>query len=158
MSQTQDGPSPNVGGFEEARHELIVEHYRKPRNRHFLTDPDIQTTEVNPFCGDEITIQVRINQDVLEEVGTHAVGCSICQASLSMLSEAIKNLTLSGAARLSSIFQRMMLGEKINSEENLFLGELTGLVVVRKYPIRVKCALLAWVALDFGLRDYQTNR
>ena len=61
MSQPQDGPSPNVGGLEEARHELIVEHYRKPRNRHFLTDPDIQTTEVNPFCGDEITIQVRIN-------------------------------------------------------------------------------------------------
>ena len=164
MSQTQDGtpifrsdPSITGGSFEEIQHKLIVEHYRNPRNSHSLTNPDIQTTEVNPFCGDETTIQVRINGEILEEVGTHAVGCSICQASLSMLSEAIQNLTLTDVASLSSTFQRMMLGENLDSKEILLLGDLASLASVRKYPIRIKCALLAWVALDLGLSDYQTK-
>jgi len=164
MSQTQDGTptfqsdTPIKGDTpEDIQHKLIVEHYRNPRNSHSLTNPDIQTTEVNPFCGDETTIQVRINGDILEEIGIQAVGCSICQASLSMLSEAVQNLTLTSAASLSSTFQRMMLGENLNSKEILLLGDLASLAVVRKYPIRIKCALLAWVALDLGLSDYQTN-
>ena len=164
MSQAQDGtpilqnePSITEGSLEDIQHKLIVEHYRNPRNNHSLINPDIQTTEANPFCGDETTIQVRINGDILEEIGIQAVGCSICQASLSMLSEAVQNLTLTGAASLSSTFQRMMLGENLNSKEILLLGDLASLVVVRKYPIRIKCALLAWVALDLGLSDYQTK-
>ena len=164
MCQAQDGtpilqsdPSITGGSLEDIQHKLIIEHYRNPRNSHSLTDPDIQTTEINPFCGDETTLQVRIHGEVLEEVGIHAVGCSICQASLSMLSEAVQNLTLTDAASLSSTFQRMMLGGNLDSKEILLLGDLASLVVVRKYPIRIKCALLAWVALDSGLSDYQTK-
>ena len=164
MSRTPDGTpvfkndsSIGRGALDDVQYELILEHYRNPRNNRPLTSPDIQTTEVNPFCGDETTIQVRVNKGVLEEVGIHAVGCSICQASLSMLSEAVHHLTLAGAKMLSLTFQRMMLGENLNTEETTLLGDLASLAVVRKNPIRVKCALLAWVALDLGLRDYHPN-
>ena len=164
MSRKKDGTpivqsdfSFSVSGADQAQQKLIVEHYRNPRNYRSLTNPDIQATEVNPFCGDEATIQVRIEEDVLREVGIHAVGCSICQASLSMLSEAVQNLTLQDATFLSSIFQRMMLGDNPNTEETILLGDLASLVVVRKHPIRIKCALLAWVALDLGIHSYQTN-
>ena len=153
----QSDSSLTRGGLDDVQHQMILEHYRNPRNNCSLTSPDIQATEVNPFCGDETTIQVRVNKGVLEEVGIHAVGCSICQASLSMLSEAVHHLTLAGAKRLSLTFQRMMLGENLNTEETTLLGDLASLAVVRKNPIRVKCALLAWVALDLGLRDYQPN-
>ena len=164
MSQTPDetpifqsDSSLTRGGLDDVQHQMILEHYRNPRNNCSLTSPDIQATEVNPFCGDETTIQVRVNKGVLEEVGIHAVGCSICQASLSMLSEAVHHLTVAGAEMLSLTFQRMMLGENLNTEETTLLGDLASLAVVRKNPIRVKCALLAWVALDLGLRDYQPN-
>ena len=75
MCQAQDGtpilqsdPSITGGSLEDIQHKLIIEHYRNPRNSHSLTDPDIQTTEINPFCGDETTLQVRIHGEVLEEV------------------------------------------------------------------------------------------
>ena len=104
MDQPQDGTpdfssnTSNIGdNLEEAQNNLIADHYRNPRNIRPLTNPDIQATEVNPFCGDETTVQVRMQNGILREVGTHAVGCSICHSSLSMLSEAVQNLTLAGA-------------------------------------------------------------
>ena len=164
MSQTSDGTpvyqnksSLSRRDFDDAQHALILEHYRSPRNNRSLSNPDIQSTEVNHFCGDETTIQVRVDKGVLEEVGIRAIGCSICQASLSMLSEAVHHLTLAEAELLSRTFQKMMLGENLDTEETILLGDLNSLAVIRKHPIRVKCALLAWIALDVGLRDYQPN-
>ena len=147
-------PSLGWGSIGEDQQKLILDHYRSPRNSGFLDDPDIQATEVNAFCGDEATIQARIIDGLLEEVGIHGVGCSICQASLSMLSEAIHHLTPADAKTLSAAFQRMMQGEVLSADETIQLGNLTSLGSVRSYPIRVKCALLAWVALDESLKDY----
>ena len=147
-------PSLGWGSIGEDQQKLILDHYRSPRNTRFLDDPDIQATEVNAFCGDEATIQARISDGLLEEVGIHGVGCSICQASLSMLSEAIHHLTPADAKTLSATFQRMMQGEVLSADEATQLGNLASLGSVRSYPIRVKCALLAWVALDESLKDY----
>ena len=147
-------PSLGWGSIGEDQQKLILDHYRSPRNTRFLDDPDIQATEVNAFCGDEATIQARISDGLLEEVGIHGVGCSICQASLSMLSEAIHHLTPADAKTLSATFQRMMQGEVLSADETTQLGNLASLGSVRSYPIRVKCALLAWVALDESLKDY----
>jgi nitrogen fixation NifU-like protein len=161
MSQTPDEtPVPaspasvGWGAIAGPQQQLILDHYRNPRNSKTLDNPDIQATEVNPFCGDEVTIQATVSNGVLAEVGIHGVGCSICQASLSLLSEAIHHLNPTEASTLSAIFQRMMQGQPIDAEETARLGDLTGLVSVRSYPIRVKCALLAWVALDQGLHEF----
>jgi len=142
------------GAIGDAQQKLILDHSRNPRNSKSLDNPDLNATEVNPFCGDETTIQAHIKDGVLAEVGIHGVGCSICQASLSMLSEAIHHLTPAEASTLSATFQRMMQGQPIDAEDTARLGDLAGLISVRKYPIRVKCALLAWVALDQGLQPF----
>ncbi len=150
-------PSIGWGAIGDVQQKLILDHSRNPRNSRTLANPDIHATEVNPFCGDETTIQAHIIDGVLAEVGIHGVGCSICQASLSMLSEAVLHLTPSEASTLSTNFQRMMQGEPIDAEDTARLGDLAGLISVRNYPIRVKCALLAWVALDQGLQGHLTG-
>ena len=161
MSQSSDDiPTPDIpaavgwGAIDPPQQQLILDHYRNPRNSRALDNPDIQATEVNPFCGDEATIQARISNGVLAEVGIHGVGCSICQASLSLLSEAVLHQTPAEASALSATFQRMMQGQSIDADESARLGDLAGMVSVRSYPIRVKCALLAWVALDQGLQNH----
>ncbi len=161
MSQMSDETSvpdspANVGwgAIGEAQQKLILDHSRNPRNSKTLDNPDVHATEVNPFCGDETTFQAHIIDGVLAEVGIHGIGCSICQASLSLLSEAVLHLTPAEASKLSTTFQRMMQGEPIDAEDTTRLGYLAGLISVRNYPIRVKCALLAWVALDQGLQGY----
>lgn len=133
---------------------LIMDHYRNPRNRAPVDAPDVQATEINPFCGDECTFHARLTNGVLSPVGTDGAGCSICQASLSLMSEAVQGRTPVEALHLSALFTRMMRGEAMDDDEKALLGELTGLVTVRSYPVRVKCALLAWWALDQSLSAY----
>ena len=161
MSQSPDeAPMPDNpsaigwGAIDQLHQQMILDHYHNPRNYRTLPVPDVQATEVNPFCGDEATFQARVSDGVLVEVGIHGVGCSICQASLSMMSEAVLHLTPAGASELSAIFQRLMQGQPVDADETARLGDLAGLASVRKYPIRVKCALLAWLALDQGLHDH----
>ncbi|MDE2969916.1 MAG: SUF system NifU family Fe-S cluster assembly protein [Chloroflexota bacterium] len=133
---------------------LIMDHYRNPRNRAPIEAPDVDATEINPFCGDECTFRARLTGGVLSPVSTEGAGCSICQASLSLMSEAVLGRTPAEALRLSATFTRMMRGESIDDGEKAELGELTGLAAVRTYPVRVKCALLAWWALEQGLSAY----
>ena len=142
------------GSIGAANQALIMDHYRNPRNRAPVDAPDVEATEVNPFCGDECTIRARLTDGVISTVGTEGAGCSICQASLSLMSEAVRGRTPAQALHLSTVFRRMMAGETMEEMESSLLGELTGLVSVRSYPVRVKCALLAWFALDQSLRDY----
>ncbi len=133
---------------------LIMDHYRNPRNRAPIDAPDIDATEINPFCGDECTFRAKLSGGVLSPVSTEGAGCSICQASLSLMSEAVQGRTPAEALRLSAAFTRMMRGESLDDGEKADLGELTGLAAVRSYPVRVKCALLAWWALEQGLSAY----
>ena len=142
------------GAIGAANQALIMDHYRNPRNRAPVDAPDVEATEINPFCGDECTFRARLTDGVLTPVGTDGAGCSICQASLSLMSEAVEGMTPVQALHLSTLFVRMMRGETMSDEETALLGELTGLVAVRNYPVRVKCALLAWWALDQSLSAY----
>ena len=142
------------GAIGAANQALIMDHYRNPRNRAPVDAPDVEATEINPFCGDECTFRARLVDGVLSPVGTDGAGCSICQASLSLMSEAVQGQTPAEALHLSALFIRMMRGETMADEEKSLLGELTGLVAVRSYPVRVKCALLAWWALDQSLSAY----
>ena len=131
------------------RDDLILDHRRHPRNPCHLSDADIVADGVNPFCGDEIHLQIVLDdQSRVSQVGFQGEGCSINQATGSMLSEAIKGLTLAEAEELSGSFHRMMQGPDPTSAQLDQLRDLGTLSKVREFPVRIKCALLAWSTLE----------
>jgi nitrogen fixation NifU-like protein len=141
--------------LDDLYHETILEHRRHPRNSDKLEDPDITADGVNPFCGDEIHIQIALDSEGrVSRVGLQGVGCAINQATGSMLSDAIQGKTLDEVEALSRAFNDLMTGGPHSDG----LGELTTLESVRQFPIRIKCALLAWSALDDGIEDYEPAR
>jgi nitrogen fixation NifU-like protein len=142
-----------LGNLDEIyRDDLILDHRRRPRNPCHLPDADIAVDGVNPFCGDEIHLQIMLDeQSRVSQVGFQGEGCSINQATGSMLSEAIKGLTLSEAEALSDRFHRMMQGPAPTPSQLDQIGDLGALSKVREFPVRIKCALLAWSTLEDGI-------
>ena len=142
-----------LGNLDEIyRDDVILDHRRNPRNPDRLDVFNFTADGVNPFCGDEIHLQFGLDQEGrIDKVGFQGEGCSINQATGSMLSEAVKGLTLSEVRDLSSRFHTMMQGPKPSTDQLSKLGELSVLVKVREFPVRIKCALLAWSALDDGI-------
>ncbi len=131
------------------RDDLILDHRRHPRNPGHISEADIVVDGVNPFCGDEIHLQIVLNgESRVSQVGFQGEGCSINQATGSMLSEAIKGLTLPEAEALSDSFHRMMQGPDPTPAQLDELGDLGALAKVREFPVRIKCALLAWSTLE----------
>ena len=136
------------------RDDLIMDHRRHPRNPCRLVDADLVVDGVNPFCGDEIHLQIKLDeQSRVSQVGFQGEGCSINQATGSMLSEAIKGLTLPEAEALSERFHRMMQGPEPTPAQLGQLGDLGTLAKVREFPVRIKCALLAWSTLEDGIHS-----
>ena len=130
--------------------DIILEHYRSPRNPGRLTAFDVEASGNIPVCGDKILLQLRLNGDTVEEVGFVGTGCSISQSSASLMTEAIKGRTLEDIQALGVAFKRMMRGEVPGKTA---LGDLEALSGVAKFPVRIKCALLAWVALEEGIHS-----
>ena len=130
--------------------ELILEHYRNPRNKGELVDHTVEARVANPVCGDEVTIQVRLDQDRIEEIAFHGQGCSISQASVSMMTALVKGKDRSEAMRLADLFTDMMHGAEDASSDRS-LGDLRALQGVSKFPVRIRCALLAFDALRDAL-------
>lgn len=149
------GPSGWVAGalLEELYREVILDHYRSPRNKGPLPDADASVHLHNPLCGDEITLALTVEGDVIRKARFIGQGCSISQASASMLTEAIQGRTLSEARDMMDRFTRMVRGEL--APEAADLGELEALSGVSRFPVRVKCALLAWEALDRDLAQLE---
>jgi nitrogen fixation NifU-like protein len=139
-------PEPEL---DELYRELILDHYRNPRNREPLKSPAVVAEGYNPLCGDEVELRLNIEGDVISDVSFTGRGCSISQASGSMLTEAIKGKTVAQARALAALFTRMMTDPEFVPEEDV--GDLEALQGVAKYPVRVKCATLAWHALQDGL-------
>jgi nitrogen fixation NifU-like protein len=125
--------------------EVIMEHYRSPRNFTELENPTFSLTLTNPLCGDEITLYVRVSDNRVDEVTFRGRGCSISQASASLMTEAIKGKTVEEAVEIMRHFRAMMQGEHSTDDE--LLGDLVALSGVVKFPVRVKCAVLPWEAL-----------
>ena len=132
--------------------DIILDHYRSPRNQKSLDSTDIETEGFNPFCGDSVVLGMKLDHGTIQQVSLEGAGCSISQASASILSELIKGKDLSKARTLYSIFRSMMHGENISDLDMEELGEAEALAGVRKFPIRIKCALLSWVALEDGIK------
>ena len=138
--------------------DVILDHYRSPRNRGSMTDPDAHAGGTNPLCGDEISIDLRFADDVVAEVAVQGQGCSISQSSASMMTEAIKGKTRDEIAQLVGRFKGMMSIDG-GTEPGLdadrpgaVLGDLEALQGVKKFPVRIKCANLAWTTLEEALR------
>jgi nitrogen fixation NifU-like protein len=137
-------------GLEDLYREIILDHYRTPRNRGELPCPPAQSAQGhNPLCGDEITIFIQLNGDVVEDVKVSGQGCSISQSSASMMSQAVKGKNLNDVRALVHRFKVMMsIEEEAESgEPDIKLGDLEALQGVVKFPVRIKCATLAWNTL-----------
>ncbi len=134
--------------------EAILDHSRKPRHQAVLDRADITASAVNPFCGDETSIQVALESGRVSQVGGRAKGCAISQASRSMLTQLLIGQSLDEIDTIIAIFQRMMRGREPSLEEMARLGDVGALEGVRQFPVRIKCALLAWSALEEAIEAY----
>jgi nitrogen fixation NifU-like protein len=152
MTQLPDVPLGGLYG------DVIMDHYRHPRCRQSVPNADLVTHDFNPFCGDEVTLQLKLDDSrKVVAVSSHSEGCSIIQASASMLAEAMAGLTLAELTALSKTFRDMMQGKPAPEDASSRLGNLEALRVVRQYPVRIKCALLPWVALEQGILNYHRH-
>jgi nitrogen fixation NifU-like protein len=146
-----------TGGLEdmnELYEAIILDHYRSPRNTATVEEPDIDLEVNNPFCGDEFHIQLKVEDDAVSQVSITGRGCAISQASASLLAELVKGKSASEVESAVSAVRRLLKGEEITDAEADILGDIEALGGVRKFPVRIKCALLSWVGLGDALRDY----
>jgi nitrogen fixation NifU-like protein len=129
--------------------QILMDHYRRPRNRGELENHDLEEHLLNPLCGDEVTVYANLSGGKLADVKFDGRGCSISQASASMMTERLMGKSREEAEAEISHFKAMMVGE----EEFPEYADLAALKGVINYPARVKCAVLAWTALENGLEE-----
>ncbi len=138
--------------------EVILDHYRNPRNHGEIPNPHVSSRGFNPFCGDEVILSFNLDADnKVESIAFHGQGCSISLASASILTVLVKDKTLPEAEELSQLLRSLLRGKELSDDELDQLGDLEALQGVRQFPIRVKCALLPWATLDDGIADYRNN-
>ena len=137
--------------LEELYKEVILDHYRAPRNKGRLDPHDVVLERNNPLCGDEIELFLKFDGENLEGIAFEGKGCSISQASASMMTEKVKGLSTKEAQALAESIKSMMAGDDQGDEKTL--GDLVSLKGVVKYPVRIKCALLGWNTLLEGLEE-----
>jgi nitrogen fixation protein NifU and related proteins len=143
-----------ASGLDDLYRDIILDHYRSPRNRGRFETPDVATQGENPLCGDEIEVSLIVKDGRVEDVRFDGKGCSISQASASMMTEGIKGRTLAEARALVASFKGMMQNSDEPPED---LGDVEALQGVRKYPVRIKCALLSWTTLLDGIDIYEKS-
>jgi nitrogen fixation NifU-like protein len=156
-----------MAGLEDLYREIILDHYRAPRNRGELAVPPAHRVEgFNPLCGDEVVLYLDVADGVITDVKIEGQGCSISQASTSMMSAAVKGKSVTDARTLTRAFKALMSihESKIGGEADdvdaaadelagVRLGDLEALQGVVKFPVRIKCATLAWNTLTQGLDE-----
>ena len=142
-------------GLDDLYQEIILDHYKNPRNKGQLDKPDLRAEGDNPFCGDAVQIDVALdNNNYVTNVTFSGTGCSISQASASILSEIIKEKNLTEVSHIISLFRKMLHGEALQQADMDTLGELRSLHGVTNFPIRIKCALLGPVILADSINEY----
>jgi nitrogen fixation NifU-like protein len=142
--------------LEELYKEVILDHYRAPRNKGRLDPHDVMLERNNPLCGDELELYLKFEGDDLQGISFQGKGCSISMASASMMTEKVAGLGAKDAAALAESIKRMMAGEEEEDPEEL--GDLVSLKGVVKYPVRIKCALLGWNTLLEALEEGSAPR
>jgi nitrogen fixation NifU-like protein len=136
--------------------QLILDHYRKPRNKGELPEKTVEIHMANPVCGDEIRLQLQVEDDRIVEARHVGQGCSISQASVSMMTTLIKEKNLSDAEGIAERFTAMMHGDDEAARDRA-MGDLRALQGVSKFPVRIKCALLAFDALQEAIKKTRSD-
>jgi len=147
-----NGDDP-IGSLSELYQEVILDHYRKPRNFGMLRGADRKAEGHNPLCGDRVALQVRTKADVIEDIRFDGKGCALSTASASMMTEAVKGKSRSEAEALFEKFHALVTG----GGNGVDLGKLAAFGGVSEFPLRVKCASLAWHTLKAALEGSETT-
>jgi nitrogen fixation NifU-like protein len=142
--------------LDELYREIILDHYRAPRGKKPVSKVDISSDGQNPSCGDEIAVQVTMDDGTLRDVHVNCKGCAISVASGSMLAEYTRGKTLDEVKRIADAVKKMLKGDEAEIPKDL--ADLDALKGVRRFPVRIKCALLAWMTLIEGLKNYETGK
>ena len=158
MTDTAEKKAPMA--LDELYREVILDHYRNPRRKGTLDGDAIHAEGQNPSCGDEFSIDLRVEDGTVADAAIQGIGCSISQASGSMMAEALIGKSLDEVAEMTLLFKRMM---GIDDGENpvdpdrpgSVLGDLEALQSVRKFPVRVKCADLPWTTLESAVQSVE---
>ncbi|WP_405102738.1 Fe-S cluster assembly sulfur transfer protein SufU [Oceanobacillus sp. FSL H7-0719] len=132
--------------------QVIMDHYKNPKNRGTI-DGDALTVDMNnPTCGDRIQLQLQLEDGIVKDARFEGEGCSISLSSASMMTQAIKNKPVKEALAMSEVFSDMMLGKDVNADD-FDLGDIQALQGVSNFPARIKCATLAWKAMEKGVHE-----
>jgi nitrogen fixation NifU-like protein len=126
--------------------EVILDHYKNPQNKELASDNDAQVHHVNPSCGDEVTLGVKLDGEKIASINWDGVGCSISQASTSIMTDLLIGKTLTEASEISEKFLHLMQSKGSDEGDADALEDAVALAGVSKYPARIKCALLGWMA------------
>lgn len=135
--------------------DILLDHYKYPRGNRSVESPDIENEGQNPLCGDSLKIQARIKDGKVEDIGIKCTGCAICSASSSMLAEIIIGKSITTVRELTNFVKRLIKGDEKHGSNEFELGDLEALEGVRKFPVRIKCALLSWTTLSDGLDAWE---
>ena len=132
--------------------QVIMDHYKNPRNKGSLEGDSLVIDMNNPTCGDRIHLTLQVEDGIVKDAKFDGEGCSISMSSASMMTQTIKGKSVQEAMKLASIFSDMMQGKDYD-EDDLDLGDIEALQGVNKFPARIKCATLAWKAMEKGLKE-----
>ncbi|MBN9655481.1 SUF system NifU family Fe-S cluster assembly protein [Halobacillus sp. GSS1] len=130
--------------------QVIMDHYKNPRNRGSIEGNPMTVDMNNPTCGDRIQLQLLVDDGIVKDAKFDGEGCSISLSSASMMTQAIKGKPVDEALKMSELFSDLMQGKDID-EEDIDLGDIEALQGVSKFPARIKCATLAWKAMEKGV-------
>ena len=141
-------------------HDIILEHYEYPRNKGEVQQPDATSRGANAMCGDDLVVSLRLDDQAagLEDVAWNGHACAIGEASASMMTDAVKGGPNGDARRWLRTVRGLLTNKPDDVDPSLDLGDIEALEGIKNYPVRIKCALLAWEALDEALRLAETKR
>lgn len=140
-----------MNAVDDLYQEVVLEHKRAPRHFGTLAAPTHEARGRNPSCGDDVRVQLRVEDGTIRDIAFHGQACAICIASTSMMTEAVLGRSEEAARELQQRFRAVLTGQA--EPEEASLGKLVSLAAVRQYPARIKCALLGWHALMHALVD-----
>lgn len=143
-----------MSDLQELYQSIILDHNRRPKNYGALEGATARRQDRNPACGDEIILELKVENDVIADVRFTSEGCAVSRASASIMTQAVKGKTRAEAEQLFNQFRELVTGKlKPTAQEARALGEIAAFSGVSRFPIRVKCASMAWHSLQAALRD-----
>jgi nitrogen fixation NifU-like protein len=137
----------------ELYQEMLLDHHKKPRNFGKLENANRQSEGYNPLCGDRVTIYIVLNGNIIEDIAFEGSGCAICTASTSLMTEAVKGKTLEEVEAIFGRFHDLVTSDPDSDIDTESFGKLAIFTGVREFPVRIKCATLAWHTMKAALKD-----